>query len=537
MKATIKFFDPTSCHLEWSDNAVWFNPTLAELAGDASSTAQTSGWCLIGHTDDMHAKSVVAWAHTMSDTRFVAPDDVAEVLISAGLPASKLFTVGAETKTMAPGLRMQAVKNRAIADTKSALPTCFVLHGNVGSLLLVSTSLDSVPDLEALKNCGPIHTAFFPVGEPPRVSQTTKAGATDAITQQTITARAAFHWAKMLDVQQLVTACSCTVKNGLYPEELRLVHERMGCPFNLLVSPAKLQVGAAKVSVVIRTLNEAKYLGELLEGIANQQTNGLECEVVLVDSGSTDQTLSIAEHHGCRILHIKREDFSFGRSLNLGCEAASGDILVITSGHCVPADTHWLYKLCEPLLHGTVQYSYGKQLGGLKSHFSEHRVFEKYFPLNSQVPQAGYYCNNANSALLKAVWNHHRFDEDLTGLEDMELAQRLAKEGGLVGYVAEARVFHHHSENWAQVRRRFEREAIALQKIKPNVHVSLLDAMRYIASSVWKDWKHAANEGVLISRAKEILLYRYHQYIGSYKGNHEHRKLSHAEKDKYFYPH
>lgn len=292
-----------------------------------------------------------------------------------------------------------------------------------------------------------------------------------------------------------------------------------------------------KASVVLRTLNEARYLEALLQGIAEQQTDQLACEVVLVDSGSTDQTLAIAQQFGCRILHIKREEFSFGRSLNMGCEAASGDILVITSGHCVPASPQWLQKLCQPLLDGLAQYSYGRQLGGPSSQFSECQVFNKYFPAISRIPQEGFYCNNANSALLKATWAQHRFDEELTGLEDMHLAQRLVRGGGRVAYVADAPVYHHHNETWPQVRRRFEREAIALQQIMPHVHVNALDTARYMVSSIWGDMRRALSQKALRQHLLNIVRYRYNQYVGSYLGNHDHRKLSHAEKDQYFYPH
>jgi rhamnosyltransferase len=292
-----------------------------------------------------------------------------------------------------------------------------------------------------------------------------------------------------------------------------------------------------KASVVLRTLNEARYLEELLQGIAGQQTDELECEVVLVDSGSTDQTLAIAQQYGCRILHINRVEFSFGRSLNMGCEAASGDILVITSGHCVPASPQWLQKLCQPLLDGVAQYSYGRQLGGPSSQFSECQVFNKYFPATSRIPQDGFYCNNANSALLKASWAQYRFDEELTGLEDMHLAQRLVRDGGKVAYVAEAPVYHHHNETWPQVRRRFEREAIALQQIMPHVHVNALDAARYMVSSIWGDMRRAQSQKALRQHWRNIVSYRYHQYVGSYLGNHDHRKLSRTDKDQYFYPH
>jgi glycosyltransferase involved in cell wall biosynthesis len=290
------------------------------------------------------------------------------------------------------------------------------------------------------------------------------------------------------------------------------------------------------VSLVVRTLNEARYLPELLASVRKQQTGRFEVEVVLIDSGSTDGTLEIARDAGCVLTHITRQEFSFGRSLNRGCEIARGDILVFVSGHCVPTDEHWLRLLCEPIADGRVAYSYGRQIGGPTSRYSECRIFEKYYPMQSRVPQQGFFCNNANSALLRSAWERLRFDEELTGLEDMELAKRLVAEGGKVGYVAEACVYHHHEENWAQVRRRFEREAIALQKIMPHIHVGRGDTARYIGSSIRHDVRHALAHGGLGGRLGEIVRYRWAQYTGSYRGNHEHRRLSRSDKDHYFYP-
>jgi rhamnosyltransferase len=34
----------------------------------------------------------------------------------------------------------------------------------------------------------------------------------------------------------------------------------------------------------------------------------------------------------------------------------------------------------------------------------------------------------------------------------------------------------------------------------------------------------------------DIVRYRWSQYFGVYNGNHQHRKLSNAEKEKYFFP-
>lgn len=293
-----------------------------------------------------------------------------------------------------------------------------------------------------------------------------------------------------------------------------------------------------RLSIVIRTLNEARHLGDLLQMVALQDVPLSEVETLVIDSGSTDATLAIAARHGCRILHIAKADFSFGRSLNRAAEAATGAVLVFISGHCVPTGRDWLRRLCAPVLAGQVAYSYGRQIGDDDSNYSERRIFAKYFPATSQLPQKGFFCNNANAALARAVWQDHRFDEDLTGLEDMELARRLVSARMAIGYVAEATIYHHHAETWAAVRRRFEREAIALRVIMPEVHLSRLDVARFVASSVAGDWISARRNGVTGAGAGlgRIARYRTSQYLGSFLGNREHSKLSQAAKERFFYP-
>lgn len=290
------------------------------------------------------------------------------------------------------------------------------------------------------------------------------------------------------------------------------------------------------VSVVIRTYNEERYLGELLDAIAKQNTAGFDVETVIVDSGSTDGTLGICSRFDCKIVHIDKEQFSFGRSLNIGCLAASGSVLVFISGHCVPAGPNWISELTKPILDGVSSYSYGRQIGRDTTKFSEYRLFEKYFPRYSKIPQDGFFCNNANSALTRAAWEAFRFNEELTGLEDMYLAKSLVEDGKTISYIAEAAVHHIHDESWAQVRYRYEREAIALKQVMPELHLSFLDFLKYFVIAVLSDFKVGIAEKVSIGQFIEILAFRLMQYWGSYRGNHEHRKLSAKMKKLYFYP-
>lgn len=292
----------------------------------------------------------------------------------------------------------------------------------------------------------------------------------------------------------------------------------------------------AKASVIIRTLNEERYIRRTLEAVFRQGADGFKPEVTIVDSGSTDGTLEIARGYPLRILSIRREEFSFGRSLNMGCEAGDGDFLVFLSAHCIPCREDWLEALLAPLAAGKVAYSYGRQLGGETSRFSEARHFEKFFPETSRIPQEGFFCNNANAALERSWWRKHPFDEELTGLEDMHLAKFLVEKGQSVGYVAEAPVYHCHEEPWSTVRRRYEREALALQRILPNVHLTFGDFLRYTLSAVLSDSGAALQERRFWSTLGEICLYRLMQYWGAYRGNRNHRELSRRQKDAYFFP-
>lgn len=290
------------------------------------------------------------------------------------------------------------------------------------------------------------------------------------------------------------------------------------------------------VSVVIRTYNEALHLPALFGGISEQRLDGMSLETVVVDSGSEDRSVELAQEFGARVVHIAKGDFTFGRSLNVGCEAARGEYLVFVSGHCVPASAHWIRNLVTPLASGRADYSYGRQVGNERSRFSECQLFRKHYPEISRIPTDDFFCNNANAALRRSVWERFRFDEDLTGLEDMELGSRLVRDALKIAYVAEAPVVHLHDESWGRVRIRYEREAMALQRIMPQVHVSLLDFLRYFSSAVALDMVEAARQQVLIGHARDILMFRLMQFWGSYRGNHGHRKLSREMKERYFYP-
>jgi rhamnosyltransferase len=289
-------------------------------------------------------------------------------------------------------------------------------------------------------------------------------------------------------------------------------------------------------TLIIRTYNEAKHLGALLQSVAVQKVaSGRPIDVIVVDSGSQDGTDTIALESGAHVLGIAKESFSYGRALNLGCAAAEGEFLVVISGHCLPDNENWLEELLKPFSDPSVAMTYGRQVGDNSTKFSEARVYEKYYP-EKRPSQGPAFCNNANAAVRRSIWRRFRYDEELTGLEDVELGRRVVSAGFRIDYAPRAVVRHIHDETWPQVRRRYEREAIALRHIHPEMHLTSREAATCFMSAVWKDFQVLLRTTLPINTLGEIILYRFNQFVGSWLGTRPHRELSKQEKERYFFP-
>src|SRR5919109_366957 len=137
-------------------------------------------------------------------------------------------------------------------------------------------------------------------------------------------------------------------------------------------------VKLVKCSIVIRAYNEEKHIGRLLEGI--QQQTVRDVEIIVVDSGSTDGTVSVAGAFGARIVRITPNEFTFGRSLNLGIGAATRELIVIASAHVYPVYPDWLESLLHPFGDHKIALTYGKQRGPATAQFSEQQIYHQWYP-------------------------------------------------------------------------------------------------------------------------------------------------------------
>ena len=286
-------------------------------------------------------------------------------------------------------------------------------------------------------------------------------------------------------------------------------------------------------SIIIRAYNESQHIGRLLEGVRQQTVK--DVEVILVDSGSTDSTVTIAESFSTKIVHIPSAEFTFGRSLNLGIKSASRELIVIASAHVYPVYPDWLEKLLEPFQDNQVALAYGKQRGYEGSKYSEHQIFHQWYPETGSHDQITAFCNNANAAIRKSLWEKHNYDESLTGLEDLEWAKWAKGEKYKIAYVAEAEITHIHNETPRGVYNRYRREAMALRRIYPEAHFNFYDFIRLTLTNILSDLWHAARERVLLKSLTSIFWFRFMQFHGTRIGHRETSLVTPQLRETFYY--
>jgi rhamnosyltransferase len=287
-------------------------------------------------------------------------------------------------------------------------------------------------------------------------------------------------------------------------------------------------------SIVIRAYNEEQHIGRLLEGIQHQTIR--DVEIILVDSGSTDQTIPIAESFGARVIHIPSAEFTFGRSLNLGVKAATRELVAIASAHIYPVYPDWLEFLLRPFKDEKVALTYGKQRGPASAKYSEQQIFHQWYPEVSKPRQDTAFCNNANAAIRKSLWEQHPYDETLTGLEDLAWAKWAGEQEHAIAYVAEAEVVHVHHETPRGVYNRYRREAMAFKRIHPESHFSIYDFLRLSLTNISSDLWHAARERVLLKNLASILWFRTMQFHGTRMGHRESGLVTPQLRETFYYP-
>lgn len=97
----------------------------------------------------------------------------------------------------------------------------------------------------------------------------------------------------------------------------------------------------APITFVIPTLNAAATLGRCLDAILAADTGGRPRAVLVLDNGSSDRTVSIAEQRGVQV--VRAAGLTIAALRNLGVRLAEGEIVAFVDSDCLIAPT-WLAR-------------------------------------------------------------------------------------------------------------------------------------------------------------------------------------------------
>jgi rhamnosyltransferase len=211
-----------------------------------------------------------------------------------------------------------------------------------------------------------------------------------------------------------------------------------------------------RASVIVRCKDEEKKLETALVSLRRQT---VEPEIIVVDSGSRDRSVEIARRWCDRLIEIPAESFTFGYALNVGAKAAQAPYHFALSAHCRAARDDWIEHTLahyeRPEVAGVTGYH------ALPGGTPLTAVFHQDAAHAHAHPFWGF--SNHASSWRAEVWQQFPFDEQLTGAEDREWAQRVLDAGWLIAFDPELVVDMSHA--WRSPREIYRRERLCADAI------------------------------------------------------------------------
>lgn len=201
-----------------------------------------------------------------------------------------------------------------------------------------------------------------------------------------------------------------------------------------------------KYSVIIPTLNEEKFLPDLLKQLTNPGLKNLyDLEVIVSDGGSGDDTVGLAVKHSDIVtVHTKKEIQNIAVGRNKGAELASGEIMIFLNGDVRLEDPIKFFSFIEDKL---IKHNY-LAITGYVSIYPEqenlmdiifHYCYNHYFQLLNTIGigMGRGECHIIRSSIFNRL---NGYNEKLVAGEDFDLYRRIRNLGEIL-FTDEIRVY------------------------------------------------------------------------------------------------
>lgn len=211
-------------------------------------------------------------------------------------------------------------------------------------------------------------------------------------------------------------------------------------------------MASPKASVIILTKNAGPHFHSVLDAVFAQEYASFE--VILIDSGSTDGTIEIAQGFPLHFYQIPSKSFGHGKTRNFGASLAQGEYLVYLTQDALPANRYWLANLLRNLGKNGIAGVFGRQIPRLNTNPMEAYQLNRLYPEQRMVKSnsspyplrlKNIFFSNVNSAICRSVWEKNQFAENLIMSEDQFWAKQAILSGYKLVYEPKAAVYHSHN--------------------------------------------------------------------------------------------
>ena len=219
-----------------------------------------------------------------------------------------------------------------------------------------------------------------------------------------------------------------------------------------------LPIYTNKISVIIPTKNAGDDFNQSIKMFTNQ--DGIEeVEIIIVDSGSTDNTLEIAKAHGAKVIQILPEEFSHSYARNLGAESATGDYLLFSVQDALPPTKTWLYELFTVINENDVSVVSCAEMPRINSdlfyrviswnHYNflgvnkQDKIFQMPKDSNYQTLRQNGQISDIACLIPKKLFSEYKYRFNYA--EDLDLGIRLIKDGHKIAFLSSTRIIHSHN--------------------------------------------------------------------------------------------
>lgn len=208
-----------------------------------------------------------------------------------------------------------------------------------------------------------------------------------------------------------------------------------------------------QISLVIPMKNESDSLTQLVESIENQSFQ--PAEIILVDGGSTDGTVKIAERfcaEDSKIKLIKTPEASPGKGRNIGIEKAESEWIALTDAG-IKLENDWLENLARTAENSLeADLIYGNFSPVIDSLFEKCAAIS-YVPALRENSIRGK--SVASMLLRKRVWEQVGGFPDLRAAEDLMFMERAEKQGFKSAFAPDAKVYWQLRPNFLSTFQKF----------------------------------------------------------------------------------